>query len=265
MKLKTTLGTILKQAPQGLFAQNYELCGYATVQVKDADAEVVMVDGIDCSAHSAEAPLKMFLQHNYRPAVSEDYAKASMPVFATIGELVKTTKMVGGVAMPALAFGANYKRDKDGKLTRLAATVKEWYDDGTLDSFSAGYDSYQIDYANADRKSGYPVTKCRLREVSAVTLASNPHATMMKALKDACGEEFDAMAFLETRIAALSQQHKTEQQELLKALTQRFDEFEAAYVAKSAGGTQTGDAESPTPDELRKRRMQALKQLQETL
>ena len=72
----------------------------------------------------------------------------------------------------------------------------------------------------------------------------NPYATVMKALTDACGDNFDKMAYLEGRVIELQKSVDRAcglHESLLKAFTERFDSFESKYVSASDDAGQTAD------------------------
>jgi hypothetical protein len=254
--MKYTTGNVIKEVPQGLFSVKADMHGYATVEVQDRDGEIFEVKGIDLSAHRDDSPCKVFAQHSYRPTTDGE-----VPIIGIIREFKRVTKQTEAGHVPALGFAFDWAK-VDGKLTPLAAKYKKLYDNGILDSFSAGYEFPNSE--DCERKSGVTtVHKSKLVEVSAVTIPSNPHATAMKAIKKELGEDFDSDLYLDERLAAMLAEVKDENAALLKSITQRFDEFEATYVAKSEGAGKTGDRNPQARDNSKV--LDALKKLAEQM
>jgi hypothetical protein len=248
MKQKFTTGGIIKSAGD-MFAGKADMHAYATVEVQDRDGDIFEVKGIDLSAHRDDSPCKVFAQHSYRPTTDGE-----VPIIGIIREFKQVTKKTEAGEVAALGFAFDWAK-VDGKLTPLAAKYKKLYDNGILDSFSAGYEWPKS--GDCEYKAGMIIVhKSKLIEVSAVTIPSNPHATAMKALKQELGEDFDSDLYLNERLAAMLAEVKDENAALLKSLTQRFDEFEATYVAKSEGAGQTRDTKTPQAETV-----EALKEL----
>ena len=226
-------GPILKAVPETLNkAGSNEQWALATVEVQDREGDIIRVAGINLDLHRPECPVKVVgSQHKYN--VLDD--KATYPVMGKVKEFVKTTTKVNGEKVPALAFRYEYAKEGD-QISPYAAKLKSQFDNGILDSFSARFIPASVKPLRS--KGGrYDVTECVLDgEISACLFPMNPYATVLKALEDGLGEDFDKLAYLEQRIIEL---HKavdrvgSREDILLKAFTERFDTFESKYVAQA--------------------------------
>jgi hypothetical protein len=222
-----TKGEVLKAVPDKLFKSKCDLYGFASVEVPDREGDIIRVKGISLEYHRSDSPIKVAVQHNYKPLPD-----GTMPVLGTVSEWAITTKSVGSKSVPALAFGMNYAQ-VDGEITPFAAKYKGLYDTGALDAFSVGLEGRE---ATPIKGGGLDVLKSAVFEVSSCMIGMNPYATVIKALTDAVGDDFDKFAYLESRILDL--QKSTDRvcglhESLLKAFTERFDTFESKYVAQA--------------------------------
>jgi hypothetical protein len=207
------------------FGDQYELTGYATVEVPDFDNDIVRVKGIDLSLHRPESPMKVMLHHKRDP-----FSDGTVPVVATISEFKQTTAEVNGKEYPALAFGAMYAREGD-QMTAFATKCKGLVDGGTLDQFSFGLRGC----AGPERKPrGQDIQSCQPFELSLCTLARNPYATVFKALSDALGEDFNPGEHTEQRLIEVLKSVDSHG-EVLKGLMGRLDRIESGIVALSEG------------------------------
>lgn len=222
-----TKGEVLKAVPDKLFKSKCDLYGYASVEVPDREGDIIRVKGISLEYHRSDSPIKVAVQHNYKPLPD-----GTMPVLGTVTEWAVTTKSVNNKPVPALAFGMNYAT-VDGEITDFAKKYKGLYDTGALDAFSVGLEGRE---ATPIKGGGLDVTKSAVFEVSSCMIGMNPYATVMKALVDQIGDDFDKFAYLESRVIEL--QKATDRacglhESLLKAFTERFDTFESKYVAQA--------------------------------
>jgi hypothetical protein len=175
-----TKGEVLKAVPDKLFKGKCDLYGFASVEVPDREGDIIRVKGISLEYHRSDSPIKVAVQHNYKPLPD-----GTMPVLGTVSEWAITTKSVNNKPVPALAFGMNYAKGEDGEITTFAAKYKGLYDTGALDAFSVGLEGRE---ATPIKGGGLDVTKSAVFEVSSCMIGMNPYATVIKALTDAIGD-----------------------------------------------------------------------------
>jgi hypothetical protein len=222
-----TKGEVLKAVPDKLFKGKCDLYGFASVEVPDREGDIIRVKGIKMP----ESPVKVAPNHTYKP----------LEVLGVVKEWAVTSKSVKGRSVPALAFGFDWARGEGDQITPFAAQFKGLYDSGTLDSFSGGFDP-NPEKVSVLKGGRYDIAECEIVELSACMIPVNPYATVMKALTEAVGDDFDKYAYLETRLIELQKtiDGACRLIELMpKAFTERFDTFESKYVDKA------DDAEPP--------------------
>lgn len=220
-------GTVLKTLPDSFTKANDGLWAYATVEVVDADRDIVRVGGIDLSMHRPESPIKVFgTTHKYSPL-----ADGTPPIMGLVKEFSKTQAEVSGKNVPALAFRMEWAKESDGAVTPFASKFKSLYDAGTMDSFSIGFTPLAVKPLKGGR---FDVEKSRPFEISASSLPTNPYACIIKSIHDALGEDFDAAEYMEQRLIEL--QRSTDRlSDLLKSIPSRLDDIECAIVDKAEG------------------------------
>lgn len=230
-----TKGEVLKAVPDKLFKAKCDLYGYASVEVPDREGDIIRVKGI----RFPETPVKVAPSHKYGNPLE---------VLGTVKEWTVTTKSVKGKQVPALAFGLEWARGEGNEITPFAKQYKGLYDNGVLDSFSGGFDP-NPEKVLALKGGRYDVLECEAVELSCCMIPMNPYATVMKALADAIGEDFDKAAYLEEKITEIINDRVCGLNDsLLKAFHNRFDDFESKYVSKSDDAGLTADRRIPQLD-----------------
>lgn len=228
------IGTVCKAMPSGFApAGEDELWALATVEVPDREGDIVRIKGIDLSAHRAEMPIKvMGLGHNYK---AED--PNNLPITGIVKEFRPTTTVVKRYGeVPALAFRMEFDREGEA-LTKYSRRMKSLYKGDSkkglspkLDAFSIGFDPRKV----AQLKGGrYDVQECAIFEISPCIIPANPHAVVLKALREEFGEEIDLLPLLEERLLAAQQEMFAA---LTKAINTRFDDFESAAADRAENG-----------------------------
>jgi hypothetical protein len=233
------IGSVLKALPSAFKAAGEdELWALATVEVMDREGDIVRVKGISLEYHKPEMPIKVLgLGHKYSPG-----ADGELPITGLVKEFVPTTTTIKGHGeVPALAFRMEFDRDEKGELTGYSRRMKSLYKGDAakglkpkLDSFSIGFDPQ----AEPIRLRGgrYDFTKTAIFEISPCVIPANPHATVLKALREQFGEDLDALSVLEERMLQLNQQNL---ETILKALQTRFDDFESANAERTLAGSRS--------------------------
>jgi hypothetical protein len=182
---KIVRGTYMKAAPSGMFAKPHDLHGWASVEVRDRDGDVVMVEGIQ-----TEYPSPIPLVHHKTTHKPNDTADGDLPHVGNVTEWVRTTHPELGV--PALAFGADYLRNEDGSLVTKAADTDRRYKLGHLSTFSIAFNPLEEPARNPGGR--FVWKKVGLVEISSCVAPSNPFATVMKSLvKNLDAEEMEQL------------------------------------------------------------------------
>ncbi|TXH56132.1 MAG: hypothetical protein E6Q97_07110 [Desulfurellales bacterium] len=230
-KYSVACGEFLKSVPDGLFKKPHDLYGYATVEVPDADGDIVRVDGIRLNYFKAAGSLPLVMQH--RTSLLEN---GETPSLGAITEFARTTTEIAGRKVKALAFGADWERHQDA-ITEKASKYKSRYDEGSLSTFSMGFDTFAVDSAYKGR--GHDITDSDPFEVSCCVVPTNRFATVIRRLKAEMSEEFDADELNEVRmvglhdelqaLTALQKSHET----IFNKLLSRLDDIESAVAAAS--------------------------------
>lgn len=230
-------GTLMKAVPDAFEKEDGTTWAYATVETMDRDGDIIRVDGIDLPRNLMDSPLKIAIQHNYKPLPD-----GSLPVLGAVDRLVKCTAKVKNDEVPALAFRMRWAD------TKLAKSYKKLYDDGTLDSFSAGFYPYS-DYVKPLPGGRFDVQRSSMYEISACIIPVNPYTTIIKAMCEAMDDSTPsaiAMQLTEQRLIDLHKlldniatAQREERDRFTKALA-RFDDLESALEALAAkqAGTQ---------------------------
>jgi len=174
-------GFVMKSLPEGFEKPANSLWAYATVETPDRDKDIVRVKGISLALHRDKSPIKVFLNHQYKPLPD-----GTPPVVGRVEEFRETVHKGMGGEVPALAFRMSWATDGEGNVTPLAAKYKSLYDGGYLDSFSIGFTPKT---AKPIKGGGHDYTATELFEISAVTMPANPNATKIKAIKDTLGDD----------------------------------------------------------------------------
>jgi hypothetical protein len=243
--------TVFKSLPDGFAPAVNGKWAYASVEVPDREGDVIRVKGIDLSLHREESPIKVFgLPHRYVPLPTGE-----PPIVGVVREFrVTTTRVKGYGEVPALAFRFEYT-GKDEEPATFATKCKGAIESGVLDSFSGRF----------ERASGKPIGKmgtdvqsCQLAEISVVPFPVNPHATVLKALVSALGDDFDPNEYLDERLAYLCKsvdaldldaRFDALRSDLTKSMTSFRDDIESLIAAapKSAGQDDSATTRQPDP------------------
>lgn len=225
----TMRGEVMKSVPDGLFKGKHDLYGYATVEVPDRDGDVIKVDGIRLALFKANGTVPLVgAAHRYSATASGDY-----PTAGKVVEFARTTKRIGRRDVTALAFAADFEKGVDGNdLTEYAKKLKSKYDQRILNSFSIGADVFKASPRDGGR---YMVEDSDIYEVSCCLIPSNFEATIMRALKSEFGDEYSDTEVMIEFFKARDEARATELADLMKSITQRFDDIESAIVAASEG------------------------------
>lgn len=236
-----THGFVLKALPSNFTPAVDGMWALATVEVPDADRDIVRIKGIDLSLHRTESPVKVFgTNHKYNIG-----ADGTAPVMGVVQEFMPTTTQVKGSDVPALAFRFSWAKEGDGTTTPFAAKLKSLFDGGTLDSFSIGFYPKEVRPLKGGR---YDVQSCSIYEISACAVPANPYAVVLKALQSTLGEDFDSNDFLEQRIVQLLKSVDGLTQ-IMKSNASRLDDIESAIVAGPEGtAKQASNRQSSQPD-----------------
>jgi hypothetical protein len=232
-KFAVACGQFLKSAPEGLFKKSHDLYGYATVEVPDADGDIVRVDGIRLNYFKSAGSIPLLMQH--RNKLLEN---GEPPTVGVVTEFVKCEREIAGRKFKAMAFGAEWEREGDS-FSPNASKYKSRYDQGTLSTFSLGFDTFAVDQTYKGR--GMDITESDPFELSCCVVPVNRYATVMRRLKAEMGDEFDADELNEARIAALHGDLVTiiemqkSSESLFNKLIRKLDDVESAIVAASEG------------------------------
>jgi hypothetical protein len=241
-----TIGTLLKALPAKLTKSgDNEEWGIATVDVIDREGDIIRSDGVSLELHSDSSPLKIIGAAHKANNVLPD---GSYPIMGIAKGFERIDHDIKGKTYPALAF--KYEYDRDGEaLTPYAAKMKSLFKTGKLDSFSVGVDPIEVKELKGGR---FDVRKCRLFEISACLVPTNPYTRILKALRSELGDDFDAMQVIEERLIQMQQASDerlaTFIASLTKAFQTRFDDFESAAAAravKPAPSPATDSVEQP--------------------
>lgn len=262
-----TVGKILKSVPSGLFKSQHDLYGYLSVEVKDRDGDIIRVAGIE----TPESMPLVGTAHRYSSLPDGTY-----PQVGSITEFARTSCVVKGKTVPALAFGADYIPDDP-----YAAKFKARYESGHMDAFSGGFEPSE-DGVRELPGGRYDVLKSRVFEASCCLVPSNPYTTVLKSLRETFGDDFDPFQYLDERMSQLFKAveemrpaavpadadtfvwthpetgkqyipvdgHNKIVDDLTKAFNKRFDQFESDYVARSEDAEQNADRQSPPEPKL---------------
>lgn len=167
---------------------------YATREIVDSMQDIIRVDGVSTGLyHDPPAShLKILAQH------LRSLGNGEVPVVARVTDTHRFLTPYKGKMVKTLALYAEWLRDGEGNLLKLANHYREMVEAGGIDSVSVGVMVREFEWMKDEdghETYAWDITASDLYETSYVTIPANASATVVRDLElfaKSAGYEFDA-------------------------------------------------------------------------